>query len=268
MAPSIKAIHKLLYMPNGCGEQNLITVVPRITIMDYLSRSNRLTSELSNQLIGGLRNGYQRQLTYKRADGSFSTFGERDRSGSTWLTAYAIRSLSLAKSYIFVDLDVINRGLDWVIQKQSSDGSFEEPGEVHHKALQGGAENGAALTAFVLMALFEVKAEQKYGQQMVVAQRYIERELQSSSSPYVVSIVAYTLHLLDSPSKDRAFQMLLNMVERDGDLMFWDNKENQVNMTDKQSDYWFLAPSIDIETAAYAIRTYALRSDPPELPLF
>ncbi|GIX78720.1 CD109 antigen, partial [Caerostris extrusa] len=42
----------------------------------------------------------------------------------------------------------------------------------------------------------------------------------------------------------------------------WDNKESQVNMTDKKSDYWFLAPSIDVETAAYAIRTFALRSDP------
>lgn len=46
------------------------------------------------------------------------------------------------------------------------------------------------------------------------------------------------------------------------DVVYWDNKENQVNITDKQSDYWFLAPSIDIETAAYAIRTYALRLDP------
>ena len=35
-----------------------------------------------------LNKGYQRQLTYKRADGSFSSFGERDRSGSTWYEFY------------------------------------------------------------------------------------------------------------------------------------------------------------------------------------
>ncbi len=28
--------------------------------------------------------GYQRQLTYKRQDGSYSAFGERDSSGSMW----------------------------------------------------------------------------------------------------------------------------------------------------------------------------------------
>ncbi|XP_054716193.1 CD109 antigen-like [Uloborus diversus] len=259
MAPSINSIHKLLYMPHGCGEQNLITIVPQIIILDYLA--NRVTSAIKERAIAGLRSGYQRQLTYKRADGSFSTFGERDRSGSTWLTAYALKSLKQAQKYIFVDPDVLNKGLEWIISKQSSDGSFEEPGEVHHKALQGGTENGAALTAFVLLALFESNAREKYGQQMVIAERYIERELSSSSSPYVVSILNYVLHLVDSPSKNRAFQMLLNMAERQDDIMFWDNKENQVNMTDKQSDYWFLAPSIDIETAAYAIRAFALRQD-------
>ncbi|GIY98689.1 CD109 antigen [Caerostris extrusa] len=72
------------------------------------------------------------------------------------------------------------------------------------------------------MALFEAKAqeENKYGQQMIIAQRYIERELVSSSSPYVVAIVSYTLHLVDSPSKDRAFQMLINMAEKHEDQMF------------------------------------------------
>ncbi|GIY98687.1 CD109 antigen [Caerostris extrusa] len=61
MGPSIKAIDKLLYMPTGCGEQNLITIVPRVIIMEYLSKTNRLTTAIRNQHIGGLRNGYQRQ---------------------------------------------------------------------------------------------------------------------------------------------------------------------------------------------------------------
>lgn len=28
--------------------------------------------------------GYQRELTYQRQDGAFSTFGNRDNAGSTW----------------------------------------------------------------------------------------------------------------------------------------------------------------------------------------
>ncbi|GIY98688.1 CD109 antigen [Caerostris extrusa] len=51
------------------------------------------------------------------------------------LTAYATRAFSLAKKYIFIDPEVLNKALEWIIQKQSSDGSFEEPGEVHHKSI-------------------------------------------------------------------------------------------------------------------------------------
>lgn len=52
------------------------------------------------------------------------------------LTAYAIKSLSQANKYIYIDPDILDMGIKWIMSKQNSDGSFEEPGEVHHKALQ------------------------------------------------------------------------------------------------------------------------------------
>jgi len=38
--------------------------------------------------------GYQRQLTYRRQDGSYAAFGERDATGSMWLTAFVLNSYS------------------------------------------------------------------------------------------------------------------------------------------------------------------------------
>lgn len=32
--------------------------------------------------------GYQRELTYQRQDGAFSTFGNNDNSGSTWYEVF------------------------------------------------------------------------------------------------------------------------------------------------------------------------------------
>lgn len=61
-----------------------------------------------------------------------------------------------------------------------------------------------------------LQAQDKYGNEMSQAQRYVERELASSSNSYVVSILCYTLHLLSSASRDRAFQMLLDLAERKG----------------------------------------------------
>ena len=41
--------------------------------------------------------GYQRELTYRRDDASFSAFGQSDPHGSTWLTAFVVRSFK----YVF-----------------------------------------------------------------------------------------------------------------------------------------------------------------------
>jgi len=57
MAPSIKNINKLLYVPTGCGEQNLITIVPRMIILEYLAKSNRLTSSMKDRLIRSVKRG-------------------------------------------------------------------------------------------------------------------------------------------------------------------------------------------------------------------
>lgn len=57
MGPSIKNLDKLLYMPSGCGEQNLVTIVPRVIALEYLARSNRLTENIKAKAIANLRKG-------------------------------------------------------------------------------------------------------------------------------------------------------------------------------------------------------------------
>lgn len=68
--------------------------------------------------------GYQKILTYKHADGSFSAFGERDGAGSMFLTAFVVRTLMQAKPYIYVDDSVIERAVKWIFEHQSKNGCF------------------------------------------------------------------------------------------------------------------------------------------------
>jgi hypothetical protein len=51
----------------------------------------RLTPLLSERATSNMKMGYQRELTYRHADGSFSAFGPSDGSGSTWLTAFVLK---------------------------------------------------------------------------------------------------------------------------------------------------------------------------------
>ncbi|ETE58704.1 hypothetical protein L345_15574, partial [Ophiophagus hannah] len=73
---AIQNVHQLLRLPSGCGEQNIALLAPNIYIMDYLNKTDQLTEEIKSKAIGYLVAGYQRQLNYKHADGSYSTFGQ------------------------------------------------------------------------------------------------------------------------------------------------------------------------------------------------
>ena len=50
-----------------------------------LQNTNQLTPAIEVKALQYMETGYQRELTYRHTDGSFSAFGNTDPSGSTWL---------------------------------------------------------------------------------------------------------------------------------------------------------------------------------------
>ncbi|KAK0422305.1 hypothetical protein QR680_007497 [Steinernema hermaphroditum] len=98
MGPALSNIDSLVQMPFGCGEQNMVTLVPNIVVLRYLKATNRANSLIESKAIKYMEAGYQRELTYKRDDNSFSAFGQSDSHGSTWLTAFVVRSFKQAQN--------------------------------------------------------------------------------------------------------------------------------------------------------------------------
>lgn len=152
---TIKNLNRLIRMPSGCGEQNMLNFVPNIVILKYLKTVGQLKPEIERKIKSYTEKGYQRQLTYRHTDGSFSAFGKSDKSGSTWLTAFVAKSFEQAASFIDIDENIIDEALKWLSKHQQDDGSFIEIGTVSHKAMQGGTSKGVALTAYVLTAFLE-----------------------------------------------------------------------------------------------------------------
>ena len=254
LGPTVNNLDKLLRMPQGCGEQNMLNFVPNIVITKYLKRVNRLTAGIEKRSHHFMESGYQRELTYRRNDGSFSAFGNNDKNGSTWLTAFVVRSFHQATEFIEIDEDVMSHALEWLARQQKADGSFDEPGEVHQKAMQGGAGSKSALTAYVLLAFLENQAQKTYGQEMDRATKYLLKELKNSKDPYFVSIVTYAFHLSDHPEKDTALQKLLSLSTRGVDSIHWKR------MTDESENY-YVPQSQDVEMTAYALLAYSVRGD-------
>lgn len=273
LGPGMNNIDDLLQMPYGCGEQNMLNFVPNIVVLEYLTRAGRLTPQIKNKALKHIESGYQRELTYKRPDGSFSAFGNSDKSGSTWLTAFVLKSFTQAKPYSNIDSNVLETATQWLMSRQMSDGSFDEPGEVHHKAMQGGAggKGSPSLSAFVMIAVLQDKniARRNYSSQLTKAEQYLVRQLRSSQSPYEVAIITYALHLADSPAADSAYQALQNMARRNPDQTHWTTDEGkEEKLGDKQSFHFYLPKSNDVEATSYALLTYVLRADiEPAVPI-
>uniref|UniRef100_A0A3B3CJ27 Alpha-macroglobulin receptor-binding domain-containing protein n=1 Tax=Oryzias melastigma TaxID=30732 RepID=A0A3B3CJ27_ORYME len=156
MGRAMKNLDKLLAMPYGCGEQNMLLFAPNIFILDYLKSTGQLKDSTLKTAVGYLESGYQRELNYKHDDGSYSAFGMSDPSGNTWLTAFVMKSFNAAKKYIFVDPRNIEDARTWLSGLQKPDGCIQSVGKLFHNGMKGGVSDDVSLTAYVAAAMLEL----------------------------------------------------------------------------------------------------------------
>lgn len=154
---TIKNLQSLIRLPTGCGEQNMLKFVPNIVILNYLKVAGELKPAIESKALRYLSSGYQRQLTYRHEDGSFSSFGKLDARGSTWLTAFVAKSFKHASKLIDIDESILHKALSWLSSIQKPDGSFPEVGQISHEVMQGGSSKGIALTAYTVIAFIQNK---------------------------------------------------------------------------------------------------------------
>ncbi|MEL7563137.1 alpha-2-macroglobulin family protein [Dehalogenimonas sp. 4OHTPN] len=217
LTQTISGLEQLIQMPFGCGEQNMIVFAPDVFITKYLRDSGQLKAEVMAKAEKLMITGYQRELTYRRADGSFSAFGNQDKEGSLWLTSFVLKSFAQARDIIFIDQKVLDDAAAWIIKTQNADGSFEAVGFVHHQEMLGGLSGKDALTAYVASALLE--AGEKTASARAI--KYLESRLSGMDDPYTLALTAYTLALGGSPQKNAAHDKLMAMAIEDENGLHW-----------------------------------------------
>ncbi|KAG8180430.1 hypothetical protein JTE90_022776 [Oedothorax gibbosus] len=241
MGPAIRNLDRLVTLPTGCGEQNLVKFTPNYLVLDYLSDIGKLTDTIKNKAIRNLNKGYQRQLTYRHQDGSFSAFGETDKTGSMFLTAFVLRSFHEAKRHIAIDANIIRAAQDWIVSKQQDNGCFPDIGHIISSGIQGGLgkeKSPTAITAYVLASLLIAQYE---NETVIDAAKNCLSE-HAGSSPYETFLVAYAEAL--AGNKDAAKKRLADMkpfaITKDG-------AESYLNPNGTKA--------VNVETASYAILT-------------
>ena len=217
MAQTIDGLEGLLKMPYGCGEQNMILFAPNVFVTNYLRDTGQIKPEIMAKAENLMLTGYQRELTYRRGDGSFSAFGDNDAEGSLWLTAFVLKTFSQARGIIHIDPDVLDDASAWILQHQRPDGSFEPVGFLHHQELLGGLNGNTALTAYVAIALMEAGE----GSASSKAIAFLERGLNDLDDPYTTAIVSYALELAGSGRAAVAYNKLMSMAVNTEDGLSW-----------------------------------------------
>ncbi|MBE9477955.1 MAG: hypothetical protein IMY81_01775 [Chloroflexi bacterium] len=243
LTQTMEGLEELIQMPFGCGEQNMIVFAPDVFITKYLEETGQLKPEIMAKAEKLMITGYQRQLTFRRSDGSFSAFGQSDEEGSLWLTAFVLKAFSQAKDLIFIDEAILDEARDWVIAHQNSDGSFDPVGFIHHQEILGGLQGKNALTAYVAIALLEAGEKVSSGK----AIDYLEGELGEIDDAYTMAITAYALELAQSDESDDAYRMLMEMAQEDEDGLHWGD-----SVDSSPQEPWESNQSAEIETTAYA----------------
>lgn len=264
MGPALSNLAQLLKMPSGCGEQNMIHFAPDVFITRYLTVTRQTSPTILEKAKRFMVSGYQRELRYWRRDYSFSAFGNRDSTGSLWLTAFVVKSFSQATPYIYVDPMVIDRSLNYLISRQLSSGSFPQVGMVHHQGLKGGLQGDVARTAYVLSALVEARQNNvqlssvsRLDSVISSAQNYIASRITLITDNYTLAVSAYVLRLSNSPVAAQALQLLVARADRTGGSMYWQDSRTKT-VKSSWTPPWRRATSADVELTAYGLLALTL----------
>ncbi|XP_055329152.1 alpha-2-macroglobulin-like [Paramacrobiotus metropolitanus] len=262
LGAAMNNLDKLIRLPTGCGEQNMATTVPNLVVAKYLKQLNQLAEPQKSKLLANIQLGYQRELTYRRGDNSYSAWGKSDPKGSTWLTAYVARVFAEAVEFVpSIEDDVIKTALRFLVDQQNTDGSFEENGRVIDKQHQGGASKGIGLTAFTLIAFLQYKESGKpvvvkFDESMQKATNYLESKLNTlSNDSYALAITAYALAKAKSEKNAAALDLLEQKMIRNSSLAYW---TTTASLSDQGADEEHSYPTNakDVEATAYALLAF------------
>ncbi|XP_073169348.1 alpha-2-macroglobulin-like protein 1 isoform X2 [Lepidochelys kempii] len=227
MGTALQNLDRLVQMPSGCGEQNMVLFAPIIYVLQYLEKTGQLTPEIRERATGFLRSGYQRQLLYKHSHGAYSAFGEHDREGNTWLTAFVVKSFGQAKKSIFIDDKNIQDALKWLELHQLPSGCFTNKGRFFHSSMKG---------SMVQAAL-----------------RCLIHAVHNVTNVYTEAVLAYAFALAgDYEVTQELLYKLDEQAIKSGGQIHWSPKPSSPAAT----DFWPRTQSVDVELTAYVLLAY------------
>ncbi|PNJ30643.1 T0128421 isoform 2, partial [Pongo abelii] len=249
----------VLQMPYGSGEQNAALLASDTYVLDYLKSTEQLTEEVQSKAFFLLSNGYQRQLSFKNSDGSYSVFWQQNQKGS--ICALTFKTLERMKKYVFIDENVQKQTLIWLSSQQKTSGCFKNDGQLFNHAWEGGDEEDISLTAYVVGMFFEAGLNFTFPA-LRNALFCLEAALDSGvKNGYNHAILAYAFALA---GKEKQVESLLQTLDQSAtklnDVIYWERERKP--KTEEFPSFIPWAPSAQTEKTCYVLLAVISRKIP------
>ncbi|NXT78645.1 A2ML1 protein, partial [Zapornia atra] len=259
LGTALDNIDELLQMSSGCGEQNMVHFAPNVFITRYLEETGQLTPEIKQKAIGYLESGYQRQLLYKHADGSYSAFGEGSEPGNTWLTALVLKTFSQARNFIHIDEQNIKDAASALIKSQTPSGCFKSEGKLFNNGLLGAVEEGLGLSSAIITALIHSgmpRSDPVVWKALKCIKDLVNADI-GSSNLYSLALAANAFAVAgDKALRQKILRRLDKAAIISDDQIFW----SQQSKEKEDSLHWYRAPSVDVELTSAILMAHLSKS--------
>ncbi|XP_073907214.1 complement C5 [Castor canadensis] len=265
---SQEGINILTHLPKGSAEAELMSIVPVFYVFHYLEAGDHWnilhpdSMTKKQNMKKKIKEGMVSITSYRNADYSYSMW--KGESGSTWLTAFALRVLGQVHKYVEQKQNSICNSLLWLVENcQLENGSFKETSNYQPIKLQGtlpveAQENILYLTAFSVIGIrkaFDICPLEKINTALTKADTFLLENALPSKTTFTLAIVAYALSLGDNTHPQ--FRSIASALKKEalvkGDppiYRFW--KDHQQG-TDSSAPTTGTAGMV--ETTAYALLT-------------
>ncbi|KZC12116.1 Murinoglobulin-1, partial [Dufourea novaeangliae] len=248
LGPALENLDKLVRLPIGCGEQNMILFVPNIHVIRYLDAVGIENPALKAKAIKNMEKGYQRELNFRHSDGSYAAFGLRTTNdeSSIWLTTFVLKSFVQARGLIHIDEHDLSLTAHWIMKKQLENGCFPVVGRVFHKEMKAGGllddNSSSALTAYIFISLIESKVP-LWAHVVSKALNCLENGMANTNEDlYTAILTTYALVLVEHPKANSSMQLLMDRATRHNNLLWWEDKSKpSITLSIEMTAYVVLA---------------------------
>ncbi|XP_073409000.1 ovostatin-like [Dendrobates tinctorius] len=218
----VENLNRLLNLPDGCCEQNLLRIISTASFHKYLSDTGRLTPDLDEKVKNVLINAYARQIPCRNWDGQYSVY-RNSFVPNSWVLVNSYYAFEMAKDIIYVDTEMQQKTLLQLGNLQDlTTGCFHPVGSFF--TTQDTKENDILFTAYVVQRLLKCHLYGIGDSLLEGGLRCLQNADLESLNVYTLAYTSYAAALAELDILDRVLNILRPKAIPEGGTIHWESE--------------------------------------------